>query len=129
MSGQEKHGCNFIHCSHNAAKGLSFSSDTLPPISISGPSSGSSPTCQDKTPGFGEQSTGYDLSVRRREITKAPALEYSLVGYSLEGVGRKERMKERTEGEPREGGQPSNKLFESGVPKPQDLMPYDLRYS
>ena len=71
MSGQEKHGCNFIHCSHNAAKGLSFSSDTLPPVSISGPSSGSSPTCQDKTPGFGEQSTGYDLSVRRREITKA----------------------------------------------------------
>ena len=125
MSGQEKHGCNFIHCSHNAAKGLSFSSDTLPPISISGIGSGSPPTCQDKAPGFGEQGTGYDLGVHRREITKAPASEYSLVGYSSEGVGRKERK----DGEPRERGQPLNKLFESGVPNPQDLMPDDLRYS
>ena len=97
MSGQEKHGCNFIHCSHNAAKGLSFSSDTLPPISISGIGSGSSPTCQDKAPGFGEQGTGYDLGVHRREITKAPASEYSLVGYSSEGVGRKERIQKLRE--------------------------------
>ena len=83
------------------------------------------PTCQDKAPGFGEQGTGYDLGVHRREITKAPASEYSLVGYSSEGVGRKERK----DGEPRERGQPLNKLFESGVPNPQDLMPDDLRYS
>ena len=125
MSGQEKHGCNFIHCSRNASKGLSVSLDTLPPISIIRTSSDSSPTCQDKAPGFREQGTGYDLGVHRREITKAPASEYSLVGYSLEGVG----MKERKGGEPREGGQPWNKLFESGVPNPQDLMPDDLRYS
>ena len=123
MSGQEKHGCDFIHCSHNAAKGLSSSSDRLPPISVTGTSSDSSPTCQDKAPGFGEPGTDCDLGVHRREITKAPASEYSLVGYSLEGVG----MKGRKDGEPREGGQPLNKFSESEVPNPQDLMPDDLR--
>ena len=106
------------------AKGSAFPQTRCPP-SVSQEPVLIPPLPARTRPGFGEQGTGYDLGVHRREITKAPASEYSLVGYSLEGVG----MKERKGGEPREGGQPWNKLFESGVPNPQDLMPDDLRYS
>lgn len=93
MSGQEKYGYNFIHCSHNADEGLSFSSDTVSQHQHINPFL-TPLTCQDIVPGSGSRAgglhTGCDLDVVRREITKTPASEYSLVG-PLFGRGRDER--------------------------------------